>query len=266
MIQPKTERKYPRYISATQITAFLECPLKYRTIYSGEVTRVPPNLYILYGSAIHHALETNYRQKITTRKDLPTREVIEIFSKYYVEEADKALWFWVDAMTLRGLIFQGELMLAQYMDEMAPWIQPLLVEEKFEIRLDTYDDVVIYWFFDVVTEDGIIIDHKTAWESTAKQWTQAYVDRMHQLTIYDLAYRKMFKKEPDHLRIDVLKRLKKWPEFQTIVTSRSAVQIFSLAQLMQKIKDAQKYDLFYPNYNHCDSCDFSSSCTRLCID
>ena len=118
MIQ--TERKYPRYISATQITAFLDCPLKYRTIYAGEVTRVPPNLYILYGSAIHHALETNFRQKITTRKDLPTRDVIEIFGKYYVEEAEKALGFSVDAMTLRNLIFQGELMLAEYMDKMAP--------------------------------------------------------------------------------------------------------------------------------------------------
>ena len=77
------KKKFPRYISATQISQFLHCPLSYKIIYSGEVTRLPPNLYILYGSAIHHALETNYRQKITSRVGMPLNDAYGEFRKFF---------------------------------------------------------------------------------------------------------------------------------------------------------------------------------------
>lgn len=79
-------------------------------------------------------------------------------------------------------------------------------------------------------------------------WTQAYVDRMHQLTIYDLAYRKTYKKAPEYLGIDALKRLKEGPAISRIRTQRSNLQILALAQLMQRMKDFQKYDMWYPNF------------------
>lgn len=85
------ETKFPRYISATQISHFLDCPLKYKIIYSGEVQRLPPNLYILYGSAIHHALEINYKQKVTSRVDLPLNVAIELFVNFFADEAQKEL-------------------------------------------------------------------------------------------------------------------------------------------------------------------------------
>lgn len=157
-------------------------------------------------------------------------------------------------------------MLTKYWAEVAPTIQPLLVEEKFEIKLESYPDVIIYGFFDVVTEDGWVIDHKNTGETTQKQWTQKYVDRMHQLTIYDLAFRKMFKRDPAGLRIDCLKRLKKGPAIEIIKTSRSAVQIVALAQLMQRMKNMQKTGEFYANLNFCSSCDFDTTCNKLSFD
>lgn len=45
-------------------------------------------------------------------------------------------------------------MLTLYWKEVAPTIQPIAVEEKFEIVLETMPDVIIYGFWDVITEDG----------------------------------------------------------------------------------------------------------------
>lgn len=72
-------KDFPRYISASQISIFLDCPLKYKKIYSEDVVKMPPNLYILFGSAIHHALEINYKQKITSRTDIPVLDAIGYF-------------------------------------------------------------------------------------------------------------------------------------------------------------------------------------------
>ena len=259
------QKEFPKYISATQISMFLECPLKYQKMYSGDVERIPPNLYIMFGTAIHHALETNYKQKISSRVDIPVETAISEFCTCFDDEVKKNLGDRYDQKIFKNLVLQGDLMIRKYWVEVAPTLQPIAVEQKFEIQMKEYEKVIIFWYFDLVTEDGIVIDHKTTGETTHKQWSQKYVDRNHQLTIYDLAYRKIYKQEPKELRIDALKRLKEWPEFAHISTHRSPIQILSLVQLMHRMKQFQELWIFYPNYSHCDSCDFSDSCSKLCI-
>jgi PD-(D/E)XK nuclease superfamily len=85
------KREFSEYISASQINTFLQCPLKYKIQYSGDVVRLPPNLYIMFGTAIHHVLEENYRQKISSRVDLPIRWALQEFNDFYVAEAFKEL-------------------------------------------------------------------------------------------------------------------------------------------------------------------------------
>lgn len=139
---------------------------------------------------------------------------------------------------------------------------PRAVEQKFEIELKSFP-IKILGYIDVITEDGYVIDHKTCWVSTAWKWNQKYVDRNHQLTVYALAYRKLYGENENGLIIDALKRLKTWPEFERIYTQRSDLQILALVHLMDKMKKIIDAWLCYPNFNSCDDCDFTSTCNRI---
>ena len=250
-----------KYISASQIDMFLSCPLAYKYIYVDNAKRMPANAYMEYGSAIHEALAFNFKQKIKSRKDLPIKDVRHVFTNYFVKKVQE-LPTYTEEWLLRTLTLQGEEMISQYMEQLAPKYQPILVEEKFEISLKTYP-ITIMGYIDLITEDGIIIDHKTAWTTTRQKWTQKFVDDHRQLTMYDLAFRKIYNKPPKALRIDVLKRLKGWPRFASLDSHRSDTEILALVQLMARINEILEKDIWFPNLNSCSKCDFKKSCSKL---
>lgn len=254
------KRKVP-YISASQINQFLFCWLSYKYIYLGQVTRMPWTLYTAYWSAIHWALAHNYRKKITSRVDCPYPEVEKEFDNHFDKEVS-AIWFY-DVKIATFLKLQGREMLVQYMKKVAPKYMPMLVEHEFKIQLTSFP-VIIYGLIDLVTEDWIIIDHKTAGASTEAKWSQYQVDNDHQFTMYSLAYRKLFWKQENGVQVDVLKRLKNWPEFASVFSSRSDLQIIQLCQLMERMEESIKNDFFFPNFNSCKDCQFNwNGCNKL---
>lgn len=162
----------------------------------------------------------------------------------------------------RLLIAQGWDMLELYLREVAPKIMPAFVEHHFEIPIPSAW-LVINGYIDLITEDWIVIDHKTCGSSTEKKWTQSYVDRMPQLTMYSLAFRKMFNKPEKYVEIDVLKRLKSWPKFEIIKSSRTDLEVIALVFLIKKAKAIIEADMMYPNLTSCSECDFKDSCPRF---
>ena len=74
-----------KHVSASGLGSFLICPLHYKHQY---VWKTPGdfkvNAYIVYGSAIHSAIEFNYRQKITSRSDLAVRDVQQVFTDKFL--------------------------------------------------------------------------------------------------------------------------------------------------------------------------------------
>jgi len=158
---------------------------------------------------------------------------------------------------------QGGEIINQYMREISPKINPLSVEQEFMIELKSVW-VTIHWYIDLVTSDWFIIDHKSAWSTTYQKRTQKYVDNLMQLTMYALAYRKMYNKEETGVRIDVLKRLKGSVGIATIESKRTAQDVMVLAQLVGNVKKIVESDLRYPNLNHCPSCPYKDICNKMC--
>jgi len=103
-------------------------------------------------------LEVNYRQKITSRKDLPIQEFYATFRAYI--ESELPITQPVDPIMCENIIMQGEALLHMYQEKIGQHLQPLLVEEKFEIELKTFG-ITIFGYIDLITEDGWIVDHKT---------------------------------------------------------------------------------------------------------
>lgn len=239
------------YVSASQVNTFLFCPMQYKMIYVDGATKMPPNIYMAYGSAIHKTLAENYKQKIYSKIDLDHNQVIEMFHDFFSAELKSVPESeWGKCSTL-GL--QGEDMINKYMNTVAPTIQPLYVEKEFKLRLDSIG-VTIYGFIDLITEDNVIIDHKCVGATTAGDYTQAYVNKMLQLTMYSLAFRKEFGFEEKALRIDVLKRLTKGAEFKSIETTRNDAHLFGLLQILSVMKHTIEHDIWYCNTQTCGQC------------
>lgn len=250
--------KKVNYISVSQLKQFLFCPVAYFKIYYEGADRMPPNIYMIYGSAIHEALAMNFKEKIRLKKDIPLQEVKNVFRNYmYLECKKERIGFPQD------MIDEGYFSLENYMSNVAPTIQPISVEEKFEIKLKNFP-FTIMGYIDVITEDGLVIDHKSAGKSWRSTWRQPTVDKDIQLTLYAVAYRKLFKKRESGLCIDVLPRDPKIP-YHRIKTHRTDKQVKDLLDLMTNMEKICQLGVFAPCLSNCHKCPFESTCDKATI-
>lgn len=258
--------KRKRYISASAIAKFLQCPLAYKYIYVDTPIRLPWNMYAWYGDAIHKSLDFNYRQKIKSRKDRDRDEVIDFFKTQF-----KKSIAWMPAPTFQpnaAIILENDWieMLERYMIDMAPKIQPMAIEQEFELYLESVWTYV-KWYIDLITEDGYIVDHKTCSQSTHRKWNDKAVQSNYQLTMYSLAYRKMFKKAEKGVQIHKLVRGNKNNDlfFERLSTTRTDLDVLVLVQLIMRMEQMIANDIRYPNLNSCETCDFRDTCLKLSI-
>lgn len=256
------QRRVP-YISASQLDMFLTCPLLYVQQYTGEVVRMEWNIYTAHGWAIHKAFETNFSQKITSRVDLPVDEVVKVFIKDFEKQRNK-LTGYVDNMTYETLQMQGEKMIKLFMKDRAPSLMPAHVELEFEIPLKFMGaGIIVKGFIDLITEDGAIRDYKNMGESSQEKRNNTVVANSLQLTMYSLAYRKLFLKRERQVGILGLKRLKSWPKIEERHTVRTDEQVLALVQCLYKMIQIIDKDLYFPNLNACPTCQLKDICKRL---
>ena len=79
------------HLSVSQVKLYLLCPLKYFYRYIQRLPAPPPSEVTL-GHSFHTALETNFRQKITSQQDLPLTHVTDAFSDAWDTEAKETLF------------------------------------------------------------------------------------------------------------------------------------------------------------------------------
>lgn len=125
------------HLSASQLTLFARCPEQYRRVYVlGE--RRPPAGALIFGSADHKAHELNFTQKIESGVDLPADDVKIAFAEAFDREVDRAggesevEWENDKPGALKD---QGVALVGHYLQKVSPRVQPLAVEERFEITV-----------------------------------------------------------------------------------------------------------------------------------
>lgn len=144
-------------LSPSQVNCFVhDCQMKW---YYRSVLKLPEtqDANRALGRAVHEAIAHNHRQKIDTREDLAIEVVRAVFRDSLDRElAESALTEEDNADDLRAC---GEVLLATYMDAVAPSIQPAACE--FRVAGDI-GGVAVQGYVDVMGEDGTIYDVKTA--------------------------------------------------------------------------------------------------------
>lgn len=239
------------HISASQISKYRTCPRQWRYHYIDKLKRVP-NDNLIIGSGMHAGIEFNLRQKIETKKDCDPED-----SKAAAVEATRALagdgfvsW---DGLTINDIEQQVIYLVDAHHRLVAPSIQPAYVEHAFRVHLGDDFPVDLLGFIDVITTDGLVIDHK----SWGKAKYQAWVDKDMQATAYSFAYRSTFQQIERGIRFDAI--LKKSYRYAPLSTTRNNTQIrWWLRQIedivaaMQAGNDWPNNDTFLCNERYCD--------------
>lgn len=152
----------PPVLSPTQINTILTCPEQYRRVYlKGEYSR--PSGALIIGSADSDAAEHNYRQKITTHRDLPVADVEFVAAHSFEKRVADEDPTWEDKP---GESNPGEALdttirvVRAYHGTLAPKIQPATVEETVELAVEGVVPLVRARVD--LTTDGQVISRKTS--------------------------------------------------------------------------------------------------------
>jgi CRISPR/Cas system-associated exonuclease Cas4 (RecB family) len=138
-----------------------------------------------------------------------------------------------------------------------------IVEKKFEVQMKHFPIKVLV-IIDLITEDGWIIDHKTAGRQYKKQWTQKVVDANLQLTLYAAVYRKLFGAERGRekgVRIDVLPRVAP-ADIQVFESYRLDKEVLKVLDTAARIEKIVELGVYAVNLDNCKSCEFNSMCPK----
>ena len=142
-----------------------------------------------------------------------------------------------------------------YHETVSPTIQPVQVEQEFNLDLDGCD-YTLKGFIDLVDRNSYIIDHKTA----KRSWREDAAANDLQLTAYALAYRTLEGKEEGGLRFDIMVRTKQ-PKIQQLATTRNQRDIDRFIKTLAHVYKAIESGIFYPNENWmCPSCGYKNLC------
>ena len=151
---PKAE--LGKVLSPTQVRTFLNCSARWWFKYGLKLPETK-NSSLALGSAVHRTLEVNFREKIATREDLETLGVVALFRSEWQDQVAETAFRDDEDPGAIGKV--GEQLIAKYMDEAAPWIQPAAAEVDVTGEIG---GVAVRGKVDLLDEEGRIVDVKTS--------------------------------------------------------------------------------------------------------
>ncbi len=170
-------------LSHSQVETFAQCP---QIWFLSKVARAPaaPSEHLIFGSAFHETLEADGRAWLerSERLDLETLQAVGAERlKKALQSADPTAEY---RERWQGLFSRLSDALAAYHDRVANLINPISVEESFQIALS--EQVQFSGKIDAVLDQGgvqTIVDYKTA----SKPWTDGDQHTKDQASAYLLA-------------------------------------------------------------------------------
>lgn len=240
------------HLSYSQISTYMRCPAEYYFKYVREIPS-PSNAYMVRGLAVHKGIEESMRQKIKTHKDLPVDDVIDLALDRFWKAKDDAEISHADK-TAEDVISLTKL----YMAEIAPSIQPVMVEEQMEIVFDGFKKSLL-GYIDLVDDKGVIHDIKTSKRSPGEK----VIDDNLQLACYSLLYRSAGYEESG-LSLDYLITTKtpKAESFTTSIDDRGRERFLNI---MTNVNRGIENGIYYPNTQslYCSSsCPYYKECKK----
>jgi CRISPR/Cas system-associated exonuclease Cas4 (RecB family) len=143
-------------LSPSQVNSLMDCAYRWHAKHVLKVPEPPTSQQIL-GRAVHAALAANFEQKCGTKVDLPVPGVLAVYREAWAVLSHATEFR--DDEDSDELGKTGEALVAKYMEEAAPGIEPAAVEMRVEGLIS---GVKVAGYIDLLDVDGRIIEIKTA--------------------------------------------------------------------------------------------------------
>ncbi len=242
------------HLSVSQLKMYLRCPLQYFFRYVCDL-KSPPTADLTLGRTIHQTLGVNYRQKMKTGHDIIVPHITELFSEHWEKEAGETEF--KKGEKPGKFKDDGVKLLKAYFEEIAPGVQPVEVEQEFLI--DTAGTrLPLKGYIDLLDDQDCIIDHKT----TKRSYPENTAEKDIQLTAYSLAFRTLFGRKENGVRLDVMVRNKQ-PKIQQLYGTRTQADIDRFTRLAGQVENAIRSGVYYPNEGYmCGICGYQGMCEK----
>ena len=231
------------HLSPSSITQYLKCSAQY--MFKKQLGPKPPGIALLYGKSVDNAINVDMEQKIVTRENLPSDYVKDAFVTEYDNNKDDTFFHKDDKPDVLREV--GINSVGKWADEIAEKIQPISVQEKLAIEFDDFNYDILQ-FADVITEDKIIIDNKTAGRSVPQKDGEYKIsnDHMLQLTMYGIGYKENHNEEVNELGLDYLIKNKN-PKIQQVRWKPNDEDKKYALSLIQNVAKGIDNETYIPN-------------------
>ena len=231
------------HLSPSSITQYLKCSAQY--MFKKQLGPKPPGIALLYGKSVDNAINVDMEQKIVTRENLPSDDVKDAFVTEYDNNKDDTFFHKDDKPDVLREV--GINSVGKWADEIAEKIQPISVQEKLAIEFDDFNYDILQ-FADVITEDKIIIDNKTAGRSVPQKDGEYKIsnDHMLQLTMYGIGYKENHNEEVNELGLDYLIKNKN-PKIQQVRWKPNDEDKKYALSLIQNVAKGIDNETYIPN-------------------
>jgi len=143
-------------LSPSQVSTYMSCPAKWYFRYLIGLSE-PTTGALALGKAFHGTLARNFRQKLSTGRDMEAEELREVLvEEWSTAIADADLRDDEDADKLAAT---GQVLVAAYMTEAAGPLKPNAVEQTVQGEIG---GVKVRGIVDLLDADGRVVDFKTA--------------------------------------------------------------------------------------------------------
>lgn len=252
----------PEALSASQLSLYLTCSLKYRFQHVDRLPRLTTSANQAFGTAMHAALNWLHKERKQGRTP-PLAEVLNVFeADWYAQtetEGTQAVRFEDDSDRML-LAHKGKELLTQYYhlspanvrDSELRFTLPLVNPATAEVL-----DVPIRGVIDLIEEDGAIVEFK----APQKAPPMTDLPENIQLTTYSYAYEKLFGKPPKEIRKVSLVRTKN-PRIETQVTGREPKDYERLFHIGREVLKGVRSGVFIPSRGcwMCSDCEYDQDC------
>ena len=242
------------YISYSQIRLYQTCPKKYYYTYIEEV-KAPVNDKVFLGIVFHSIVEHYLKEKISNKA--PAKEELVNFFEERFQEGQKRQeisWGAPEAEARK----RGAAFVRHFLREMAPDIDPLMVEKELIVDLPDLD-VKLKGVIDLVETDFSITDFKT---TTAKWSKKRLKDSYLQMQIYKFLFEKSFGNVISYLRFRIIyaKQASNIKD-QKLSVKASDLDTSKMFDIIRYVVENIREGVFYKNENYtCGYCEFKDLC------
>ncbi len=254
------KKEYPKYdISHSRISTMLRCPMMYYYKYV-EGIKTPLTGSLARGRAVHRALESYWGKRLEG-VSLSMEQVVTQAAEAFDEEAQECDF--QEDENPGKLKDQAVALTGLYLDQVAPGINPAMVEQAIVFPIELVDGRVItgYSILDLIDVEGAIHDNK----NFSKTPSMEEADKNLQLTMYAAAYRHEMGTEESSVILDCLIAKTK-PEAIKLVSTRTQADIDDWRKIVSGVYQHIESGIFYPNPTNMmcgpKNCKFFGFCRR----